>query len=193
MNLPTFMREKSCINKFCTLLVLNLLVGEVLQAWTIDLSRRRKDITRREASVQTESSPGVVTEILSHVVTSQPKQEIVILNTAKGFVPDTLRLVQGHRYQLHVVNINKDHKNLSFIMDYFGEHHGSFYGEQKSFSVQVDKPGIFSYQCPELGFEGRMVVSAAAQPQKPGPIPLSEPMPNSIGNKTLRGLASETP
>ena len=189
MNLPIFMRVKN-YTKFHALFLLTIfLVSELGLAWSIDLSRRRKDMRRREASIHTDSAGPSATDMLNQVVPVQPKQEIVILNTEKGFVPDTLRLVQGQRYKVHVVNINPDSKNNSFIMDYFGEHHGTFYGEKKTFVLNTDKEGIYSYQCPELAFEGRLVVTANPNMQNKSYQP--QKGPNPLGSKTIRGLASE--
>ena len=133
---------------------------EPVKAWEVDFSRRQiefdkvEDQNRMPASVKPETkSP------LEQVFeTTEASQDIVILNTEKGFVPEILNLRQGGNYKIHVVNVNEQKRNISFIVDAFGEHHNTIYGEPKSFQLAPKTEGIFSYQCPETAFQGKIVV-----------------------------------
>jgi plastocyanin len=187
VNLLIFTRERNFTKSFIYSFAFIFLLSEFALAWNIDLSRRRKDLRRQEASVKTESMAEKPMEMIGKVFPIEPKQEVVILNTEKGFVPSTLRLRQGQRYKIHVVNVNKENQNVSFIMDYYGQHHGTFYGNVKSFVLKTEKEGVFSYQCPETAFEGTMVVYSEGK-SKVKPM---GPAPTNLGTTTLRGLASE--
>ncbi|MNT71877.1 hypothetical protein D3C72_2104170 [compost metagenome] len=97
--------------------------------------------------------------ILEQVFDSvEPAQDIVIMNTDKGFVPETVRLKKGNSYRIHVVNVNGKEKNVSFILDAFSEHHNTVFGEQKTFNVSPKTDGIFSYQCPETAVQGKFII-----------------------------------
>lgn len=85
-------------------------------------------------------------------------QELVVLNTEKGFVPSALRLRQGSHYRLYVVNINEKEKNLSFVLDAFAENHGTFFGQPKVIELYPQRDGVFQFQCPETATQGRLVV-----------------------------------
>lgn len=142
-------------------------------AWEVDLSRRSKDFkkAKNEYSVRLPASmvagqspvkgavptnqPSTVSEVFR---TADPTQDIVIMNTEAGFVPDTLRLRRDQTYKIHVVNVNQKDKNVSFILDAFSEHHATFFGDVKSFTVRPKTDGIFSYQSPETAFQGRIIV-----------------------------------
>ncbi len=91
-------------------------------------------------------------------------QDIVILNTERGFVPSAIRLKQGSQYRLFVVNINEKEKNVSFVMDAFAEHHSTFFGQAKVISVIPQRDGVFQFQCPETAMEGRLVVLPSNTP-----------------------------
>jgi hypothetical protein len=86
------------------------------------------------------------------------RQAFVILNTDKGFVPNTVRLYRGGHYVLHVVNVNEAQKNVSFMLDAFKQHHATYYGKIKSFAVDAEQEGVFSFMCPETSSEGKIVV-----------------------------------
>jgi len=88
----------------------------------------------------------------------EPVQELVIINTEKGFVPSTVRVRKGGRYMIHVVNVNEKEKNVSFILDGFSEHHATYYGKLKSFRLEPRKEGVYSFQSPETSAEGRLIV-----------------------------------
>ncbi|MEZ4872157.1 MAG: cupredoxin domain-containing protein [Bdellovibrionales bacterium] len=89
---------------------------------------------------------------------SAPLQEVVVMNTKKGFVPATVRLRQGMNYKFHVVNINEEERNVSFVMDAFSEHHATYFGNIKTFILSPKKEGVFSFQCPETSAQGKLVV-----------------------------------
>lgn len=152
-----------------TLFSLTFFAQVTVKAWDVDFSRRQKEIdnSRRPASVQpagtvnempveNKSIFSTITGMASDVVS--PTQEIVVMNTNKGFVPETIRLKKGVNYKFHVVNVNDKNKNLSFIIDSFGEHHGTFFGQPKDFSLSPKTEGVFSFVCPETAKEGRIIV-----------------------------------
>jgi len=142
-----------------------------VKAWEVDMSRRSSDLQKMKKSgptivdmnnSQTEKSmfSGIFTAL-------DPAQEIVILNTEKGFVPETLRLKAGQSYKIHVVNVNENAKNVSFVFDAFSEHHGTFFGQPKTFVISPKIEGIFSFQCPETAKQGRVVVAPVAETRRP--------------------------
>jgi len=132
-----------------------------VKAWDVDMSRRQKDLqknsTRGPASLfMEEKKPEKLVE--SFFDAMGPTQEIVILNTEKGFVPESVKLRKGNNYKIHIVNVNDKEKNVSFILDAFSEHHGTYYGQPKTFSVNPKTEGIFSFQCPETAKQGRLII-----------------------------------
>ncbi|MGE3975599.1 MAG: cupredoxin domain-containing protein [Bdellovibrionales bacterium] len=140
-------------------------------AWSfeIDLSRRRKKVEKQEVAqpvnqVKTAEPRQVLTNLFSST-SDEPKQEIVVLNTEKGFVPAKLAMRKGVRYQIHVVNVNTKEKNVSFIMDAFSEHHSTYYGVIKTFEVKPAQEGVYSFYCPETSYEGKVVV-IGSEPQR---------------------------
>ena len=84
----------------------------------------------------------------------EPSNEIVIINTEKGFVPDRVHVKKGEAYKVHVVNINMREKNVSFIMDSFTQSHNTVFATEKVFVIEPQVEGIYSYQCPETGVQG---------------------------------------
>ncbi len=96
----------------------------------------------------------------------EPSNQIVILNTEKGFIPDHVRVKKGEAYKVHIVNINMREKNVSFIMDSFTQSHNTVYGIEKTFNIEPQVEGIYSYQCPETGLQGQLVV-VGEDPQVP--------------------------
>lgn len=141
--------------------------------WQIDLSRRQKSVPVTEvADEETEKKkPEDDVSFFDYIVGEGAAQEIVILNTEKGFIPSTVRVKVGNRYQLHIVNINEKEKNVSFILDAFSEHHGTYYGKIKTVSIEPKKEGMYSYQCPETAIEGKLIVfsgpAAVRRPASP--------------------------
>ncbi len=130
-----------------------------VRAWEVDLSRRQKDLKsmRLPASIvdEAQSKQDITTNFFEAV---DPTQDIVIMNTEKGFVPETVRLKKGQSYKIFIVNVNEKEKNTSFILDAFSEHHATYFGQQKSFIVSPKADGIFSYQCPETSVQGKVIV-----------------------------------
>jgi hypothetical protein len=134
-------------------------------AWDVDFSRRRKPASP-ENQTKSEAKPKL-TEFISKAPreTNVDRQEIVILNTQKGFVPTQVRIKKGAHYMIHVVNVNKNNKNVSFMLDAYAQHHSTYFGETTSFKLDPDKEGIFEFQCPETSREGKLVVyGPQAQP-----------------------------
>ena len=131
-----------------------------VKAWEVDMSRRQKDLKslRLPASItdQTQKTESTFSKNFFEAV--EPTQEIVIMNTEKGFVPETLRLKKGSSYKIFIVNVNEKEKNVSFILDGFSEHHATYFGKTKSFKLEPRKDGVFSFLSPETAAEGRIVV-----------------------------------
>ena len=88
----------------------------------------------------------------------EPANQIVILNTEAGFIPDKVRVKKGESYKVHVVNINMREKNVSFIMDSFTQSHNTVFAQSKTFNIEPQVEGVYSYQCPETGVQGQLVV-----------------------------------
>lgn len=130
--------------------------------WNVDLSRREKTVQAKD--MQDMRKPSSAPEEKSFMDTifqsGEPVQEIVVLNTDKGFVPSTVRVRQGSKYKIHVVNVNDKEKNVSFVLDSFGEHHATYYGKIKSFYLEPKKEGVYSFECPETSSAGRLIVFA---------------------------------
>lgn len=148
-----------------------LLLSSTAYAWEVDFSRRQvqfnkvKNEDRLPASVQEDQSVNILSKVFDTV---EPTQDIVIMNTDKGFVPDQVRLKKGGNYRIHVVNVNNKEKNVSFVLDAFSEHHNTVFGEQKTFHVTPKTDGIFSYQCPETAVQGKFIIySDAGADRKP--------------------------
>lgn len=155
----------SKIAQSCTKIALILLVSQTAMAWEVDFSRRQvefnrvKNEDRLPASIQEDQSVSILSKVFESV---EPTQDIVIMNTDKGFVPDTVRLKKGSNYRIHVVNVNGKEKNVSFVLDAFSEHHNTVFGEQKTFYVTPKTDGIFSYQCPETAVQGKFIIYSDA-------------------------------
>ncbi len=155
--------------KSLSLAFLLLLPMVSLADWTFDFSRRAKDLKdyQRSMPIATEKESSLFESIFEPAA---PLQEIVIMNTDKGFVPATLRVRAGLRYRVHIVNINESEKNISFVMDSFSEHHSTYFGKIKTFVIQPKKQGVYSFQCPETSAQGRLVVvprASASQARVP--------------------------
>jgi plastocyanin domain-containing protein len=153
---------KKNIFVFTTMLITFLIdVSFSAAEWKVDFSRRNQNTNSKE----------LISEPVQNVVnteekslfqrvfdTSQPVQDIVILNTEQGFIPSTVRVKEGAQYRLVVVNINEKSKNISFVMDAFSEHHATYYGQMKTFYIQPQKEGVFTFISPETSAQGRLVV-----------------------------------
>jgi len=131
------------------------------KAWEVDFSRRQLDFQKVEdhnrlpASTSVKENSGFLAQAFE---SAEPSQEIVITNTEKGFVPNTLRLRKGGNYKIHVVNINAKDKNVSFVMDAFSESHNTVYGTMRSFTITPKESGTFSYLCPETAEKGKLII-----------------------------------
>ena len=142
-----------------------LMMATQAQAFEVDFSRRQVDFNkvknedRLPASIQEDQSVSILGKVFDSV---EPTQDIVIMNTDNGFVPETVRLKKGNNYRIHVVNVNNKEKNVSFILDAFSEHHNTVFGEQKTFNVSPKTDGIFSYQCPETAVQGKFIIYSDA-------------------------------
>lgn len=167
MNSVNFKSVKSFTNNAITKAVIAAAfivatLAPVAHAWEVDLSRRQSDFARVQntnrlpASVSSEEQVGLVEKILEPA--SDISQDIVILNTPDGFVPEQVSVKKGAQYRLHVVNINPENKNTSFVFDAFSEHHNTFYGKQKVITVNPKADGVFTFNCPETGKQGKFVV-----------------------------------
>lgn len=139
-----------------------LMTFSVAEAWEVDFSRRQVEFKsvnnqdRLPASVVKEEKPlGLINKVFED---ASSVQDIVIMNTEKGFVPDTVGLRKGNQYRIHVVNVNSQEKNISFIADAFSEHHNTFFGKVKTFTINPKTDGMFSFQCPETSVQGKFVV-----------------------------------
>lgn len=140
----------------------------------MDLSRRQVDFNRitnqsRMPSNVTEEEPMGLLKQAIHL--PEISQDIVIMNTENGFVPEKVNVKKGGSYKIYVVNVNLKHKNSSFILDAFAEHHATIYGKVKSFVIQPKVDGVFTFQSPETGMEGRLVI---APPVHSGRSPASK-------------------
>lgn len=147
-----------------------------IHALEIDLSRRQitpakiQNIRLPASSIS--KSPELKDEDLLQAMKKAagplaPPKEIVILNTEKGFVPEKVQLRMGEVYTFHVVNVNMKEKNTSFLMDSFTQSHNTSYGDVKDFVIVPKVEGVFSYQCPETGFQGKLIVVPEADQRKP--------------------------
>ncbi|XGC81507.1 cupredoxin domain-containing protein [Bdellovibrio bacteriovorus] len=163
----------SKIVRTCTKIALLFLVTPAAMAWEVDFSRRQVDFNRvtnedrlPASSVKEEDSTTILNSVFQSV---EPTQDIVIMNTEKGFVPDKVHLKKGGNYRVHVVNVNGKEKNVSFVLDAFSEHHNTVFGQQKTFHVTPKAEGIFSYQCPETAVQGKFIIysDAGASDRKP--------------------------
>lgn len=151
-----------------TTFLIFLFVPSLAIAWDVDMSRRQKDLNKYEqeysarlpASLMNNDQKSLPSKnILERVlVASEPEQEIVILNTEAGFVPNTIRLKKDGSYKIVVVNVNEKEKNVSFIMDSFSEHHATYFGQIKTFNISPKLEGVFSFQSPETAAQGKVVV-----------------------------------
>lgn len=168
MSLLNSLTVKNCTDlakgviKF-SLFITVFFVHVTVHAWEVDLSRRAADLEKAKnpgpTPLSLQSGTKDSKSLLGGIFTSlEPVQEIVILNTDKGFVPDTVRVKSGQNYKIHVVNVNEGVKNVSFILDAFSEHHGTFFGQPTSFQIAPKIEGIFSFQCPETAKQGKIVV-----------------------------------
>lgn len=162
MNTQNFMAKHSFI-KIVIVAAVTLAVTSS-HAWEVDFSRRnggKKEAVQARLPASVLAPVDVAPEsFVGTFESSAPAEDVVVLNTEQGFVPDTLRFRKGGKYRVRVVNVNNKNKNVSFILDSFSEHHATYFGEVKAFEVTPKAEGIFSFQSPETGAEGKIVVVA---------------------------------
>ncbi|HMN68999.1 MAG TPA: cupredoxin domain-containing protein [Bdellovibrionales bacterium] len=165
MNTPTITRAKLCIS----LTVFALIAGNAFADWSVDFSRRqtatRAQDLREPASTDQPVQAAPPTFFESLFQAGDIAQEIVVLNTDKGFVPNSIRVKKGLNYQIHVVNVNEKEKNVSFVLDSFSEHHATFYGKIKTFTIRPQKEGVYKFVSPETSAQGKLVVFPAGGPE----------------------------
>jgi hypothetical protein len=128
------------------------LCPQFLNAIEIDLSKRNINSIEKKTYTQ----DGVLEQMLASV--ADPMQSIVILNTDKEFVPNTVRLKRNGNYRFYVANVNEKNKNVAFVLDAFNQNHGTYFGQVRVFDVRPKTTGLFTFNCPETGIQGKIVV-----------------------------------
>lgn len=161
--------------KIVSLILSATVITKAAAEWKIDLSRRSQSTRTQDlrdgaddATIQIEPN-NKKNFFESLFEAGQIAQEIVVLNTERGFVPSTLRLKKGLAYQIHIVNVNDKEKNVSFVLDSFSEHHATFYGKIKSFTIQPQKEGVYKFVSPETSAQGKVVVFTGEAPELRAP------------------------
>ena len=155
MNSLTFTRVK----KFTSLFILLITCSAAFADWKIDMSRRAKELDRSKIILGDDKNEKPSETLYDTIFNkNEVSQELVILHTDKGFIPATIRVLENRTYKIHVVNVNEADRNVSFIMDAFSEHHATFYGKLKTFTITPKKEGVFSFQSPETNAQGRFIV-----------------------------------
>ncbi len=137
------------------------LVSSTTFAWEVDMSRRKVDFDRIEDRKREPASIDVTDSFLSLqkiIEPALPIQDVVIMNTENGFVPERLHLRKGQNYRVHLININEQKRNVSFILDDFAENHSTPYALRKTFEIKPEKSGEFVFHSPETSFRGRLIV-----------------------------------
>lgn len=167
MSLPTITLANP-YSKLVLLLLVSTMNLAHADGWKIDFSRRTKDLPKEdlqriEMNAESAMVPKKEEMTLLEAVfpAGEPMQEIVILNTEKGFVPSTVRVRQGLNYKINVVNVNEKDRNISFVLDSFSEHHATYYGKIKTFLIRPKQEGIFTFNSPETSAQGKIVVYPA--------------------------------
>jgi hypothetical protein len=56
-------------------------------------------------------------------------------------------------------------KNTSFIMDSFTQSHNPVFATEKTFNIEPQVEGVYSYQCPETGVQGQLIVVSDENPK----------------------------
>lgn len=150
------------------------LIQVKVHAWEVDLSRRQVDFQRIQnvkmpASVvqvdpsinrsnEDKTSSELIEAIKRSVTIVETAKDIVIAQTENGFVPEIINIQKGQAYQIYIVNLNAKEKNVSFLMDSFSQAHNTVFGVMKSFKISPQVEGVFSYQSPETGAAGKLIV-----------------------------------
>ncbi len=133
----------------------------VLADWSIDLSRRTESMRIKELQAhpaeKAEQGEATKSNILERLFDpGEPQQDIVILSTERGFVPNVIRVRKDGRYRVHVVNVNEREKNISFILDGFSENHATYFGKVKTFQLEPRKEGTYSFLSQKLQWKGSL-------------------------------------
>ena len=161
MNFANFKTVKN-YTKLRKIILAALILFAVLhaKALEVDFSRRQVEFQKIEDQNRLPASaPSAPLSPLAQVLdATDVAQDIVIMNTEAGFIPQTLRLRKGGTYRIHVVNVNAKDKNISFVLDAFSEQHNTLFGQTRSFKLTPKVEGTFSYQCPETAEQGRLVI-----------------------------------
>lgn len=171
MSLLTIMLVMNSIKRaIYPILAAWLLAAPAAQAeWSIDLSRRTNQMRREE--VRSTSEAPEQKSLLDVVFDAgETSHELVILNTDRGFVPATVRVREGLQYKIHVVNVNEQDRNVSFVMDAFSEHHATYYGKIRTFVIRPKKEGIYTFQSPETSAQGRLIVFPPLKSEDPSTV-----------------------
>ena len=169
MNLQNFTHVMSFSKTVMLFALVASFASEAVAGWKLDLSRRQDQIRKREMQMRVPASTeavdsGIIDSIFEY---AEPMQEIVVINSQTGFIPNTLNLQKGKAYKIHVVNVNEELKNVSFVLDTFSQHHATYYGEVKSFHLNPKKEGVYSFVCPETSAQGKLVVFSPGSSAKP--------------------------
>lgn len=174
MSTPTTTRAKLFTNIIAAAVLILTALPQAHADWTVDFSRRQKETRSQDlrepasmgempvavpasvgAPVQAQQKPGFFESLFQ---SGEIAQEIVVLNTEKGFIPSTIRVKKGLNYQIHIVNVNDKEKNVSFVLDSFSEHHATYYGKIKTFQIHPQKEGVYKFVSPETSAQGKLVV-----------------------------------
>lgn len=165
MNSLNFKIVKSFIKNFFRMVVFFAVffVNIKIHAWEIDFSKRQVDFTtsqdmRVPASQSNEAADTAIEMLATAAKPVEPSQEIVIMQTPSGFIPEKLQLTKGVTYRFHVVNLDPEAKNTSFLFDAFSQTHNTVYGKPKTFVVTPRAEGLFSYQSPETARQGQVMI-----------------------------------
>jgi hypothetical protein len=168
---------KSWRQSTLVILALGLIPLTAVAQWSVDLSRRMPASAPGGSDAgPKERSAGA--GLLQRVVGVEPieqGQEIVILNTERGFVPSSVRVRKDLKYIIYVVNVNEKERNVSFILDGFSETHATFFGQVRRFEIEPKQEGLFTFTSPETGLEGRLVVMPSLTSS-----PVSNRLPASV-------------
>lgn len=174
--------------KFLILAVMSCLSLNAMAEWKIDMSRRQADLKKMdlEAMAAEDKKQGPLDQVFER---EMPKEEIVIANTDKGFIPNVVRLKKNQIYKISVVNVNKSKKNVSFMLDAFAEHHGTYFGDVISFTVNPQKEGLFQFFCPEAELTGKLLVYGPQEPLLEVPsVQIRQPAQEYPEPAALRGM-----
>ena len=183
MNFQVFMVVKRYIK---VVVALSFLLSSYLSFadWKIDLSRRAKHIGIQKyvEVIPKEEKKEVFKYYYSN---KHPVQELVIMSTKNGFVPESVSLKSGVQYRIYLINVDKNVKNSSFVMPGFSQYHSMYYGNSKSFIIHPKKEGVFKFESPETQKVGKIVVHGVKSQYRANDNKMSEHIDLN------RGLASD--